>query len=399
MDQWGNLNKILKFYKKSEVQMEVAEERLRLLVVSYSLSGGGAERFTSTLLSHIDRSRFQPSLVLMSDNISYPLPPDIPLWILEKNKPWHIFHAIGRLKKIIMRIRPHVVLSSIAYTARITSEALKGCSAQPYWVARIGGNPAFEDKGPLNAFNKVWNRCSYKHVDEFVTNSRGLAQELTEYYPFTSGRVTTIFTPVDFEKIDRLAEKKANFNADPYKSLVICVGRIDKGKRPDVLLQSFQKLCGLIPAELWICGDGPLKGQIARDIADRGLSDSVKLLGFQENPYALMQQANLFLMTSDHEGLPNALIEAQGMGLPAVSTNCPYGPDEIIEDGKTGILVERGDSLAVTKAMEELLVNKERREKMAKAAKKRARRLFDTSSQIRKWEKVLEDSRTENTPL
>jgi len=119
------------------------------------------------------------------------------------------------------------------------------------------------------------------------------------------------------------------------------------------------------------------------------LDDSVKLLGFQENPYALMRRATVFVMTSDHEGLPNALIEAQGLGIPAVSTRCPYGPDEIIEDGKTGILTDVGDSPAIAKAIEELLVNPVHREEMAQAAKKRARELFDKSTQIKAWENIL----------
>jgi glycosyltransferase involved in cell wall biosynthesis len=140
---------------------------------------------------------------------------------------------------------------------------------------------------------------------------------------------------------------------------------------------------------LWICGDGPLREKTSRDIAARGLGDSVKLLGFQQNPYALMRQATVFVMTSDHEGLPNALIEAQGLGIPAVSTRCPYGPDEIIEDGKTGILVNVGDSRAIAEAIEGLLTNPQRRKEMAEAARNRARSLFDKSTLIKAWEDVL----------
>jgi glycosyltransferase involved in cell wall biosynthesis len=102
-----------------------------------------------------------------------------------------------------------------------------------------------------------------------------------------------------------------------------------------------------------------------------------------------MRLATLFVMTSDHEGLPNALIEAQGLGIPAVSTHCLYGPEEIIEHGKTGLLTEVGDSKSIATATEKILTDKPLLAAMGKAAKLRSRQLFDKTVLIPKWEKML----------
>jgi glycosyltransferase involved in cell wall biosynthesis len=91
-------------------------------------------------------------------------------------------------------------------------------------------------------------------------------------------------------------------------------------------------------------------------------------------------------MTSDHEGLPNALIEAQGLGLPAVSTLCPWGPDEIIEDGATGLLVPVGDVEAFADGILSILSDAPRRRSMGLAAAARSRRLFDCARLTRVFE-------------
>jgi len=367
----------------------LSEKRIRLLVVSHALSGGGAERFTSTLISHLDRERFELSLCLMHEEIGYPLPADVSLTVLGKEKPWHLWLAISRLRQVIEETQPHILLSTIAYITRMTGVAIGRNSVRPRFIARIGGNPAHEDKGCFQLLYSIWNKHAYLQVDEFVTTSSGLAQEFARKYSFTAGRVYSIPNPTDFDRIDELAQESTDLQINPDIPIIISVGRLDKGKRPDVLLDSFALLHSRMPAVLWLCGDGPLRKQTARDIASRGLGDSVKLLGFQDNPYALMRQATIFVMTSDHEGLPNALIEAQGSGIPAVSTRCPYGPEEIIEHGKTGLLTEVGDSKSIATAIEKILIDKTLLATMGKAAQLRSRRLFDKTVLIPKWEKML----------
>lgn len=366
------------------------KNRIRLLVVSYSLSGGGAERFTSTLLSHLDRKRFEPVLCLMRNEISYPVPTDIPLMLLRKYKPWHLWRAINRLKSIITKTEPHILLSINAFAAQITGAALLKCSSKPHWIARIGGNPAYDQKQAWRRkIADLWNNFSYRKVNHFVANSKGLARGFTNYYPFANGRVETIFNPTDFERIDQMAKEKPSLQLDPTIPMIITVGNLLKPKRLDILLQSFAFLRNRMEAILVICGEGRLRKQLEMKVNSLKLNKSVYLLGFQKNPYCLMARSNIFVMTSDHEGLPNALIEAQGLGIPAISTRCPYGPDEIIEEEKTGLLTEVGDTEAIANAMESLLRDPERMMVMGRTARLHARQLFNTSKTLKEWENLF----------
>ena len=370
---------------------ELNKNRIQLLVVSYSLSGGGAERFTSTLLSHLDRKRFKPSLCLIRNEISYPVPADIPLTLLGKTEPRHLLRAFTRLINVITKTQPHVVLSVNAFAAQITGAALLKCGSKPHWIARIGGNPAYDEKQVWRRIiGDLWNNVSYRKVNQFVANSKGLTHGFTNYYPFTNGKVGTIFNPTDFAFIDRLAQEKPALHLDPTIPMIITVGNLLRPKRLDILLRSFALLRNRMKAILYICGEGPLRKQLEMEVNYLKLNKSVYLLGFQENPYCLMVRSKIFVMTSDHEGLPNALIEAQGLGIPSISTRCPYGPDEIIDEGKTGLLTEVGDIRAIADAMENLLRDPERMIGMGKAARERAHQLFDKSKIIHEWESLFE---------
>ena len=136
-------------------------------------------------------------------------------------------------------------------------------------------------------------------------------------------------------------------------------------------------------------GDGPLAEEVRRRAAARGVSEAVDLLGFCDNPFPLMRAADLFLLASDYEGLPNALIEAQGLGLPAVATRCPTGPEEIVADGETGRLVPVGDMDALAAAAEEILADEGRRRAMGEAAARRARERFSLAAVLPRWEELL----------
>ncbi len=282
------------------------------------------------------------------------------------------------------------MVSNLAYTSIFTGEALHRCNCTARWIARVGASPTLENKGGLLKFIFArWQRRVYPWAAHFVANSRGLAEEMTRLFPYAAGRLDVIGNPTDFAWIDRMAEEPPCCRKEENVPTVISVGRLDQQKRPDLLLEAFARVRRHIPAALWICGDGPLRERMASRIAASGFASSIRLLGFCDNPYALMRQADLFVMTSDYEGLPNALIEAQGLGIPALSTRCPHGPVEIIAHGQTGFLVDPGDAEGLARAMEELLIDPQRRQALGQAARKRTRELFDAGVLVRQWEKVL----------
>lgn len=372
---------------------------MKVLVVSPMLSVGGAERFTSTLLNHLDRKSFSPEVCLLFDNITYPLAPDVQVHLLGHSGARTVLRSIRRLRQIIEQRKPDVVLSTLAYTNIFAGEALHGCRHRPRWIARVANPPIEQHKGFVLRFVFArWQKRVYSWADHIVVISAGIADEIVNCFPFTAGRVHVIRNPTDFAWIDRKAAEPLSTQPKTNIPIILSVGRLVRQKRPDVLIDAFAHLRQRMVASLWICGDGPWREKSNRQIRASGLTESVHLLGFCDNPYTIMRHADLFVMSSDFEGLGNALIEAQGLGLPAVATRCPFGPSEIVAHGQTGLLVQPGDAEGLALAMEELLRDPQRRQQMAQAARERTRATFDLRALLPQWEQLLAGERGSRFP-
>lgn len=358
---------------------------LELLLVTHSLSGGGAERFAVTLANHLDRARFRPTLCAVTARRSYAVASDVPVVDLGYRGPFDLPQTVRRLRGVIASQRPDLVLSNVLSTNCLTGAALCGGRPRPAWVARVGNAP-----GPREPFlQRRWARRVYPLARTVVANAAEMAAAVAAAYPAVRDRLASLPNPTDFEAIDQRAAAESVPRAALGERVLLWVGRLTPQKRPDLLLEAFADIRRHLPARLWIAGDGPLRGAIERDIARRGLGGAIELLGFCENPFPLMAAADLFLLTSDFEGLPNALIEAQGLGLPAVAARCPFGPAEIIEEGVTGHLVPPGDAPALARAALALLAQPERLEALREPSRRRARQRYGLEAVLPQWERLL----------
>jgi glycosyltransferase involved in cell wall biosynthesis len=229
-----------------------------------------------------------------------------------------------------------------------------------------------------------------RRADILVGNSKETGRQLAERLNVDPRNVRAIWNPIDIDHIESISKEPLPAKHPRDVASILAVGRLDQVKRPDILVKAFALTREKIAVQLWLCGDGPLSASVEVQIRNLGLQDDVALLGFDPNPYRWMANADLFILTSDFEGFPNALIEAQALGLPAVATRCPTGPDEIVKDGVTGLLVPVGDVDVLAAAIFDLLFDEDRRRRMGAAARERARELFDHRKIIVQWEDVLD---------
>ena len=139
--------------------------------------------------------------------------------------------------------------------------------------------------------------------------------------------------------------------AERDRPTLIQIGRLVAKKDQLTLLDAFAKVVRDRPARLLVYGEGPMRRTLERRIAALGLREHVALPGFTPTPFAAIARADLFVLSSISEGMPSALIEALACGTPAISTDCPSGPAEILQGGKIGRLVEVGNAEALAQAM------------------------------------------------
>jgi glycosyltransferase involved in cell wall biosynthesis len=139
---------------------------------------------------------------------------------------------------------------------------------------------------------------------------------------------------------------------------------------------------------LRICGDGPQRRSLERLVIEHELSNNVLLMGAVERLDLQMSQASMYVLSSRHEGLPMVMIEAMSIGLPVVSFDCPTGPGDVIEDGRSGILVADGDVDALARAMLEVIEDPDRRRALSEGGAARSKD-FALESIGPRWEALI----------
>lgn len=355
--------------------------RIRVLFVISDLSGGGAERAVSTYLHHLDRNRFEPGLCLWRNVFAYEVPEDVPVWVMNKNKPWHAPRTIWRMARRIDRWQPDVVLSFLAYVNLITGFAVNLCGGHPSWIPVVRNNPHSPDQ---KLSNWLWTRMS-KSWKRVGVISRGMSDAMVSEFKIPGKNIVNLDNPVDFSHIDASIGKKSVESKKPFT--IITMGRLVKQKDHATLLKAVEFVDKFHSVRLVIMGEGPLRSKLERFAQELGVDNIVEFWGFMDNPFSHIAAADLFVLASKWEGLPKALTEAMGCGTAVVSTDCPYGPNEIIENGRSGILVPIGDPQSMADAILQLLDDSQMRARLASEGRTRVRKLYNAS----KCTHVLED--------
>ena len=212
----------------------------------------------------------------------------------------------------------------------------------------------------------------FADADGVVALSSGVAADLLRVVPTLDGRVSVVPNvglPLahQLDVVDEMPSAKL-----PGRIRILACGRLVEQKGYPYLIDAFACVCSQVNAELHILGDGPLRPQIIRQVERLGLQDRVTLLGFRRNPYKHMEAADVFVLSSLWEGFGNVLVEAMSMGTAVVSTRCPHGPDEIITQGESGLLVPPADAAALASAMLQLAKDEPLRDTLATQGRQRA---------------------------
>ena len=205
-------------------------------------------------------------------------------------------------------------------------------------------------------------KAFYKKSDVIVANSKETADEIAR---ITGEETQYIYNPTlsgDYKALAEETVEKEWF--DEKLPVIISVGRFSKEKGFETLVKAFEKVQKEVDCRLVIIGDGPLKGEL-EELVDRiGIADMVWMPGYDANPYKYVSKADVFVLSSLFEGLPNTLIEAIAVGTPCVATSCKSGPKEILLNGEGGYLVNVGDDDAMADALLKTLREPEKSKEM-----------------------------------
>jgi len=346
-----------------------------LLFVLPSLGGGGAERATVDLLRGMDRRRFGITVALFTQSGSFlqQLPSDIQVVDLRGGSR-HDLRLVWRLARLLRRQSPTIVFSVLRYANLVALLAHRLAGSQARIIINEQNLPSAEFA--LFGASRIkggFLKCLYPQADLVTTISQGIASELTSLYAIPKHKLQVIPNPVDVARITALGSAKLEH---PWFQLglpvLVAAGRLHPQKGFAYLIRAFAIVRNAFPCRLVILGEGPQGPDLEQLVVGMRLSDDVALVGFQDNPYNYMRNAGVFVLSSLYEGFGNVLVEALALGVPVVATCCPVGPEEIITDGLTGVLVPPADENALAEAVLKVLKDAELRRRLSANGPRRA---------------------------
>jgi len=358
----------------------------KLSILIYSLAGGGAERVVSILLNEL-KNRYNITLFLMNDTIFYDIPKDIKIIYLENSLPFE--SGIKKLLKLpflgwrYKKINDADISLSFMNRPNYINVLAKifGMKSKVIISERIAPSKEYQTDNIKDKISRFLIKILYPKANIIIPNAEGIKIDLINNFLINKNIIKVVNNPVNINKIIKMKKENIEFRDDNFS--FITIGRLQKQKNHSLLIEAMQT----IDAKLYIIGDGELREELQKQIKELGLMDRVFLLGRQENPYKYLSKADCFIFSSNYEGFPNVLLEALACELPIISTDCASGPREIlapntditkilkdnIELAKYGILVPINNQPLFTKAMEEIIKNRDLREKYSNIAKNRAK--------------------------
>ncbi|WP_199221423.1 glycosyltransferase [Desulfonatronum sp. SC1] len=325
------------------------------------LSGGGAERVMVTLANAFADRGIRTDFVLAKAEGPYikHVSPRVRIVDLKASR---VTTSILPLTRYIRGERPQAMLSALRH-ANIVAILAKKFSHVPLRLVISERNTLRAAQVYTGDLRKrsipFFMRSFYPMADEVVAISKGVAEDLTRLIGLRPEHIRVIYNPIDAMRIEQASQVASEhpWLSSRHPPIILGAGRLTLQKDFQSLILAFSMFCEKAPARLVILGEGELRNELQALIDRLNLSTKILLPGFVDNPYSWMRAAKVFVLSSRWEGLSCVLIESMACGTKVVSTDCPSGPSEVLENGKWGKLVPVGDVKALATAMSDAFFN------------------------------------------
>jgi glycosyltransferase involved in cell wall biosynthesis len=331
---------------------------MNFVFVITNLAGGGAERAMLNLAAILTQRGNEVDMILLEGRIEHSVPnatnmyvvtpPGRKLehgWLGKRLVAWRLaklWRKLNNQKPIDLTVSTLPFCDEVVRLARLPKVRFRIANTLSAEIDRLARSSISKAQRRMKRYRAIYDN------QKLVAVSQGVAKDLRERFHL-SADIAIIYNAFDFERICSLAlEPVPDLPVHPY---IIHAGRYVPQKRHDLLLDAW-KLSGLDIDLVLLCDRDP---GLARQIEDSGLSGRVTVAGFRNNPYPWIAKAEMLVLCSDHEGMPNVLVEALVCGTRVVSTDCPSGPSEVLTGELARWLVPCGNVQALAAALRDAL--------------------------------------------
>ncbi|HEY8536375.1 MAG TPA: glycosyltransferase [Vicinamibacterales bacterium] len=360
------------------------ETRRRLLFLITQFDTGGAQAQVLLRMAHLDPARYDVTLCLLTSRAGYLLDRvrarGIRVIHAGLDQQPTVYRKLARMREVLEAEQPDVVTGILGWdhTYGLLAAAVSGV---PLTIAELHNEWSAIRRAPRGfrlAEAAVLGLCA----DAIVGCSRTVRDSHLRAWPWIRGRAMAIPNAIDIAGIPARTFRRLPDGERPLR--IGTLGRLMAQKNHALLLRAAARVVRETPGVRFVIGgDGPLRGLLERQIDELGLRDHVELIGETREPYAFLQSLDLFVLSSDWEGLPVVAMEAMACGVPVIATNVG-GVAELVDE-TTGVLCPPGDESALAAAILALVRDHTRRLALGDGARRRAVRDCDVSSAVARW--------------
>lgn len=351
-----------------------------------SIEGGGVEKNLFIVTNYLSKKIQDLSLITISKNYKKKFNNSVN-FITYKSAIWDkfprkfkYFLSLILLLKEILKNKKIIVFAFQANIYCIMICKIFGVKV----IIRSNSAPAGWSK---NFLKRIIFRFFLNKADKIMANSYEFVNSLKKEFNVNA---KCIYNPLNIKDI----KNKSKFRSKKfYKSKnlrILNIGRFTDQKDQLTLLRALKNLANKVKFEAIIVGRGAFKQKLKNFIHQNQLEDKIKLIDFLNNPYPIIRQCNLFILSSKFEGLPNVLLESISLNKFVISSDCPTGPKEILLNGKGGLLFKTKKSEDLEKKISFFIKNKKKCQNMLRVAKKNLSR-FDYNKNLQKYYKLIQD--------
>lgn len=354
----------------------------KIMFIIPFLSSGGAERVVSIWTSELAKLGADTHLlVFYRVEGEYPIDEGVTVHAIKENKEQYNkmskFEKIKLLRGNLNKVNPDVIIPFISHVGIMTNIARVGLKTKMIETIRI--DPQYS---PKNKVIRLLRNISVLTSNCCIVQN----EEQRNYFPKWSHKKIHVFAnPISDEFIQ--AER---IISNPEIRSITAVGRLEHQKNYTMLIKAFSKLKNL-DLMLNIYGEGSLKDDLQFIINDLGLSNRIKLCGRSNDIKKVFMNTELFILSSNAEGMPNSLMEAMAVGLPCISTDCPTGPSEIIDNEINGVLIPVDNEEALVSAINNMVNNPKEAYMLGKKAKEKMKNNYSAAVSAKKLIRFLNE--------
>ena len=340
------------------------------LFTTLSLTGGGTERVAAVLPSKLADIGYDTHLIVYrrSDK-EYPISDKLKVHYLDEG--WTSCNPIARLqrnvkmlKALMQEIKPDIIINLLGDIS-LYQVYLASKRSGATFVASVRNHPRKAYKGMRLGWLK--NQIHLALVKKADVGFMQTKEQLDFFSDKVKAKSFVLPNPVDDSFLQEAYQQRQQIRR------IVTLGRLNQQKNHKLLIEAFARVCeqnrGKQDLELCIYGEGEEKDNLLELSKSLGVQDKVHLCGRTTNPVKTLSEHDIFVLSSDYEGMPNALMEAMAVGIPCISTDCPTGPADMIREKENGLLVPMRDVDALVYALEYYIADAKRAYRLGQAGK------------------------------